>query len=103
MIIGSKEKHVCPAKWRVWHDSETIDEGKVIAAYDVQEAAETWARREDVESADYYIVGGSEQTVSVANENEYQKLEEDDSLDDTLIKRFVVSGETVAVYHARKV
>lgn len=54
-------------KYIVWCPElgSTADDGKTISAYDEFEAAAMWARREDAESADYWIVGGEGTTVIV--------------------------------------
>lgn len=41
------------------------EDGREIMAHDDEDAACLWARREDVQSADYWIVGGSGTTVVV--------------------------------------
>lgn len=41
------------------------EDGRVIMAHDHEDAACLWARREDAESADYWIVGGDGTTVVV--------------------------------------
>lgn len=41
------------------------EDGRTIAAMDHEDAAQLWARREDAESADYWIVGGDGTTVIV--------------------------------------
>lgn len=43
----------------------SADDGKSIMAHDHEDAACLWARREDAESADYWIVGGDGTTVVV--------------------------------------
>lgn len=44
------------------------DDAKSIKANDAEHAATIWARREDAESSDYWIVGGEGTTVMVRNE-----------------------------------
>jgi hypothetical protein len=41
------------------------EDGKTISANDHEDAACIWARREDAESANYWIVGGDGTTVAV--------------------------------------
>lgn len=41
------------------------EDGRTIMAHDHEDAACLWARREDAESADYWIVGGEGTTVMV--------------------------------------
>jgi hypothetical protein len=41
------------------------EDAKVVMAHDEEDAACLWARREDCESADYWIVGGDGTTVVV--------------------------------------
>jgi len=54
-------------KYRVWCPDlgSTAEDGRDIMAYDHEDAACIWARREDVESADYWIVQGGGTTVQV--------------------------------------
>ena len=66
------------------------EHGKTIKASDAEEAATIWARREDVESADYWIVGGEGTTVVVRDEYGH----------DTTIR---VRGEPCINYYARSV
>lgn len=44
--------------------STSVD-GRGLMAHDAEDAACRWARREDAESADYWIVGGDGTTVVV--------------------------------------
>lgn len=66
------------------------DDGKTIKADDAEEAATIWARREDAESADYWIVGGDGTTVVVRDEHGQDRT-------------IRVRGETSIVYFARAV
>ena len=64
------------------------EDGHMFKARDPQDAACQWAKREDCNSADYWIVGGQDANVMVRSS---------DGVDHALI----VSGETVAHYRAR--
>lgn len=66
------------------------DDGKAIKARDAEDAATIWARREDAESADYWIVGGDGTTVMVRDEH---------GMDRTIRVR----GEQCIEYYARAV
>lgn len=67
----------------------TREDAKLIKAYGPETAAETWAQWQDASSADYWIVGGTNANVVV--------------LEGVHEHRFVVMGETRAVYYARAV
>lgn len=55
------------ARFLVWCPElgSTAEDGREILSDDAEDAARIWARREDAESADYWIVGGSGATVVV--------------------------------------
>ena len=77
--------------WRPdWEQSK--EDGRHIKARCPSEACEAWAQREDCESADYHIVGGSDAFLKVAEARDGAKE-----------LAYVVSGETVAEYRARLV
>lgn len=77
-------------KFIVWcpEDGETEEDGRPIKAFDSSLAAQEWAKIDDSHSADYRIVGGTDVTVTVK-----------DVASDRIVN-FLVSGETVAIYHA---
>jgi hypothetical protein len=82
-----------PAKrYVVWclDDEETENDARTIEAYDAETAAETWAERDDYQSAEYRIVGGTDVTVCVKDE-------------EGTVLRFRLSGESVPSYTAREV
>ena len=101
--------HECPPRWRVWcsDDDENIHDVTPIFAADEETAAELWAEAEDVHSADYTIVGGSDETVHVCSEDEYQAVEWNDDgtkgVGSLTVRVFIVSGEAVPSYHAKEV
>lgn len=66
------------------------DNYRTIVAHDAEQAAERYAERDDWDSAEYSVVGGSPMTVQVI-------------APDGTITRWLVTGETVAVYSAREV
>lgn len=68
----------------------TPEDGKTIKASEAEEAATIWARREDAESADYWIVGGDGATVMVRDEHGQDKT-------------IRVRGEPIINYYAREV
>jgi len=66
---------VSTGKYHVWCPDIGDDEnGKTIKAASAEDAAAIWARREDAESADYWIVGGDGATVIVRNEFGVEKV-----------------------------
>jgi len=65
------------------------EDGRPVRATDEQSAVEKWAARDDAESVEYLIAGGSDATVLVVLHGS----------DDTP-KSWLVSGEAVPVYHA---
>jgi hypothetical protein len=82
-------------KFRVWEPKEggTFDDARTVRAYDAKDAAEEWAKREDWNSAEYYIVSGKhEPTVCVVPADESDPA-----------RQFVVTGESHPVYHATEV
>jgi hypothetical protein len=64
------------------------DDGREIMAHDPEDAACLWARREDSDSADYWIVGGTDANVMVRDPQGRERA-------------LIVSGETAASYRAR--
>lgn len=58
-------------KFAVWCPDQGEDEqaAREVWAYDEGRAAEEWARREDCDSADYWIVGGGGTDVVVRGED----------------------------------
>ncbi len=102
------EYHTCSPLWRVWcpEDGETMYDEILIRADDAIQAAENWAERDDSDSAEYSIVGGQKVEVHVMSEADYQSAPvEADEVDTTGldVKRFMVSGETVAEYYATEI
>lgn len=69
---------------------QDFEDGRSFDAYDAEMAAEKWAKYDDADSAEYSIVGGSEVTVTVRDE------EGRDS-------SFLVYGEAQPVYYAREI
>lgn len=49
------------------------EDGRVFMAHDHEDAACIWARREDAESADYWIVGGAGTSVVVRDSDGMEK------------------------------
>lgn len=106
--------HTCPPVWLVWckECDGDIHNAWPCHSIDAETAAEEWAEADDAEG-DYTIVGGSEATVFVALQSEYdaqvigwdEKVDADDRTvpPGVRVHKFVVYGETVAQYHARKV
>lgn len=89
----SSLRHVCQPKYLVWRPDagETEDDADTFSARSHCDAAERWAEKDDRNSADYTIVGGSSAEVLVRLEGEE-------------VSRWVsVSGETVASYHGREI
>lgn len=79
-------------KFKVWcpEMGSTLDDAREFDAFDANSAAEAWADDEDRRGADYLIVRGQDATVLV-------------SADDGMhVECFVVSGESVPSYRARK-
>lgn len=66
----------------------TSDDGSSVTGYDAEDAAGTWAQREDAESADYWIVKGEGTTVIVRSP-------------DGTEQSFRVTGEQAINYYAR--
>jgi len=66
----------------------TSDDGNNVTGYSAEDAAETWAQREDSESADYWIVKGEGTTVIVRSP-------------DGTEQSFYVTGEQAINYYAR--
>jgi hypothetical protein len=106
--------HRCPPAWLVWCLDYGEDVYNVCPSYGwtPEAAVEKWAEADDA-GGDYTIVGGSEATVCVARQTDYDAimLAIGDTLDDDgtdpppglKVQRFVVSGESVPQYHAREV
>jgi hypothetical protein len=84
----------------VWcpDDDEQPEDGRVFHATDAQYAAEMWAEADDCESAEYRIVAGSEVTVHVCREDDYVAA----FADEYDVQRFIVSGESVPQYRAKR-
>lgn len=63
-------------KYLVWcpEHSQEPEDGREITAFDHEDAACMWARREDAESADYWIVGGDGTTVGVRAPDGTEKM-----------------------------
>lgn len=74
----------------VWSDDETDDDAREVRAADAEEAAEDYAEWDDMNSAEYTILKGSEVTVNVCPKGGGETV------------RFVVSGEAVPQYTARE-
>lgn len=64
------------------------DDGRKIMAHDHEDAACLWARREDAESADYWIVGGDGASVIVRGPDGDERA-------------LLVTGEPAIDYRAR--
>lgn len=84
-------QHVCPPKWQV---SEYEDFGyfRTIYASLEEEAVEKYCALQDVESADYYIIG------SGGCECIYVRLNEDSP-----VKRYSVEAYSEPTYHAKEI
>ncbi len=93
------EDHCCLPAWRVWEcEDNDIYNGKIIFEIDEEEAAKKWAEYDDVYTADYSIVSGTDVYVFVCSEEEYRYDPET-----VKPKKFLVSGESVPKYYAREV
>lgn len=60
--------HKCPPMWRVWcpdQGEDGPDDGRDIRAVDAAAAVEEWAEQDDINSADYSIVGGATERLHV--------------------------------------
>ena len=79
-------------KYRVWSPSRDEEQGdaREIAAFDAQVAAADWAERDDCESADYTIVGGTPADVVVIDVETGERTE------------WTVEGESIPHYTARR-
>lgn len=79
--------------WHVWCPERGQEKGdtRMVVSHSAEAAARTWAERDDAESADYSIVGGTPAEVVVAEDR-----------DGAPEHRFTVSGESCPVYHARQ-
>ena len=79
-------------KFKVWcpEYGGSFADAREFDAYDAEMAAEEWAEREDSDSAEYSIVGGEEKTVCVS------PIESDRH------ETYIVSGESIPYYRARK-
>lgn len=75
--------------FQVWSEDDPTSVSQ-IKSFDAEEAAEDWARAEDCVSAEYAIVAGREEPTVVVQDA------------DNVIRRFVVSGESVPHYMARE-
>jgi hypothetical protein len=97
MFTWEKDQHKCAPYWMVWSidAGQSVDDCTGVYARDEQEAVEIWAERED-SKGDYTIIGGDEETVMVCRMVGTTPSEESAT-------RYIVSGETVSEYHARKV
>lgn len=80
------------SKFLVWRPENGQDEedGKTINAYDAEDAVEFWAKWYDQAGADYLIVSGQPATVKVRD------------LDSDAVSVWIVSGESVPSYSARR-
>lgn len=77
--------------FEVWPNGCAPEDGMTIPhARDHEDAAAQYGERSDCESADYTIVGGTPEVVSVR------------ALNSGEVQIFAVSGETVNHYSARK-
>jgi len=78
--------------WRVWCPDRgaTKEDGRKVFAHSAEAAAVEWAERDDADSADYSIVGGTPAEVVVAADR-----------DDAEEHRFMVFGESSPVYRAQ--
>ena len=84
------------SKYYVWSKDDFDEDLKeeeymdVVYARDEESAVERWA--EEVDCGDYFIVSGNDITVCVYKENDKSNVAE-----------YVVSGESVLTYSAKKV
>ena len=62
-------------KFLVWcpEQGSDADDARTVEAFDHEDAACKWARREDAESADYWIVGGDGAVVIVRDPDDVEE------------------------------
>jgi hypothetical protein len=84
----------CYPKWYVWCEyyGEEFEDADIIYARDKESAIEKWAEQSDSDSADYTIVSGTEVSVFICS---YDNEKE--------INKYIVSGEAIPSYTARKI
>lgn len=84
-----EDSHNCPPIFEVQHlGYHCDDEWEEIRAIDEKEAAEKWAEKDDIDSAEYSIVSGSPAEVNVRKKGE------------TTYTSYTVTGEGVPTYYA---
>lgn len=83
--------HQCHPEWLVWRTDSTEDDARMYRAGGPDLAVAMWAETEDRESADHLIVHGSDAEVFVRAVR-----------DGGVAVRYVVSGESVPSYSARR-
>ena len=83
-------------KWRVWNpEASTEDMAKVFERSEASWACEDWAERDDMESADYMIVGGERARVCA-------RQVDDEGKPVGPVRYFEVAGEAVPSYSANE-
>lgn len=81
--------HRCKPTWQVQEKDYHDEDYTIVYAYDEESAAEKYAEESD-SKGDYTIISGSEATIRVRKDETSSWV------------TFVVSGESVPQYHARK-
>ena len=96
--------HRCPPAWQVWCPDRGASpwDGRRVCAPTAAEAAERWARDDDIRSADWSIVAGETPVVYVLAMTTFEAMTDSDD-PEILAERYRVSGEQVAQYHATEV
>ena len=91
--FGWVNTHMCPPAWIVWspEHGQAEDDARTVRAWDAERATEKWAEEFDADG-DYTIVAGHEATVYVRSGSGEGPIES-----------YVVKGESVPEYYARKV
>ncbi len=85
--------HKCPPAFLVWyegHGDDPEEDHDTVYTHDAEAAAENWAERHEAAACEYSILGGSDETVKVRPRDGGPWV------------TWVVSGETVAHYSARR-
>lgn len=84
--------------WLVWRPEygESEDDARLVMAPSAEAAAADFGEHDDSHSADYTIVGGTDVLMCV------RRATDDGAPVGELVERFMVSGETVPQYRARK-
>lgn len=85
--------HRCKPVFHVWcpEHGESAEDARQLRAGDHGAAAEAWAERDDLDSAEYRIVGGLPLTLRVRKDG------------DAVVRTFRVCGESVPSYSADEI